>query len=139
MSHALRTVPIVSVDDANTAPVKDAKDHSRVTPAGRVVGFQTARLVEPAVAALARQGEPDERCKSCAGTYGTVPNGCLQTQMDFTKAVIENVPFLCRQADRKRMPCHAWFAARVHILKRCGPVERSVPWEFSPPDEPEAT
>jgi hypothetical protein len=108
-----------------------AADHSRVTPEGRALGFQTARLVEPAVQDLVRQGEPDERCKTCAGTYGTVPNGCLQTQSDFTKAVIEAVPFLCHQADRKGWPCHAWYAARVHLKGRTG----SVPWEFSPPDE----
>lgn len=110
------------------------KDHSRVTPEGRMLGFQTARLVEPAVQDLIRQGEPDERCKSCAGTYGTVPNGCAQTQADFIKATIEAVPFLCHQADRKGWPCHAWYAARVHLGERKG----SVPWEFSPPDEQEA-
>lgn len=118
--------------------MKEAKDHSRVTPEGRALGFQTARLVEPAVADLARQGEPDERCKSCAGSVGTVPNGCLQTQMDFLKAVAENVPFLCHQHDRKGWPCHAWFAARVAIRaadkQRGQPLTVSVPWEFSPPD-----
>lgn len=117
-----------------------AKDHSRVTPEGRALGFQTARLVEPAVAEMVRQGEPDERCKSCAGIYGTVPNGCLQTQGDFIKAVIEDVPFLCHQADRRGHPCHAWFAARVSIRaaeKRHGrpvPVTKA-PWAFSPEDE----
>ena len=47
--------------------MKEANDHSRVTPAGRLAGFQAARLIEPAVADLVRQGESDERCKSCAG------------------------------------------------------------------------
>lgn len=110
--------------------MKEAKDHTRVTPKGRLLGFQSARLVEPAVQQLVREGEPDERCKSCAGTYGTVPNGCLQTQMDFTKAVIEDVVFLCHSAERKGWPCHAWFAARVHMGERKG----SVPWEFSSSD-----
>ena len=118
--------------------MKEAKDHSRVTPEGRAAGFSTARLVEPAVADLVRQGERDERCKSCAGTLGTVPNGCLQTQLDFVKAVAENVPFLCHQADRKGWPCHAWYAARVAInqadKRRGTKLQVKVPYDFSPPD-----
>ncbi len=123
--------------------MKEAKDHSRVTPEGKAAGFQTARLVEPAIADLARQGEPDERCKSCAGTWGTVPNGCAQTQLDFIKAVAENVPFLCHQADRKGWPCHAWYAARVAITaadKRRGkPLTVRAPWDFSPADPKDDT
>ena len=111
--------------------MSECNDHSRVTPEGRTVGFQTARLTEPAVADLVDQGEPDERCKTCAGRYGTVPNGCLQTQGDFIKAVIEDVPFLCHQADRKGAICHAWYAARHASGGKTG----TVPWEFSPPDE----
>lgn len=117
-------------------------DHHRVTPEGRRAGFDMARMIEPAVQALAREGEPDERCKSCAGTYGTVPNGCLQTQLDFMKALVENVPFLCHQADKKGMPCHAWFAGRVALLraeKRHGKtLDVKAPWDFSPPDTEEA-
>ena len=119
--------------------MKEAPDHHRVTPEGRLAGFNTARIIEPAVANLARQGEADERCKSCAGTYGTVPNGCLQTQLDLIKAIAENVPFLCHQHGRKGMPCHAWFAARVAINKadkrRGTKLVVKVPYEFSPPDE----
>lgn len=111
--------------------MKQAKDHSRVTPEGRMLGFQTARMTEPAVAALVRQGEPDERCSSCAGTYGTVPNGCPQTQSDFIKATMEGVPFLCHQADRKSRFCHAWYAARVEAKGKVA----DCPWEFSRPDE----
>jgi hypothetical protein len=118
--------------------MKEATDHSRVTPEGRAAGFCTARLVEPAVADLVRQGEPDERCKSCAGTWGTVPNGCQQTQLDFIKAVAENVPFLCHQHNRKGWPCHAWYAARVAIRKadkhHGKSLQVQVPWDFSPPD-----
>ena len=118
--------------------VKEAKDHSRVTPEGRLAGFNTARLVEPAVRELERQGEADERCKSCAGSYGTVPNGCLQTNLDFIKAVAEKVPFLCHQADRKGMPCHAWYALRVAVRaaekRHSKPLAVTAPWEFSPPD-----
>lgn len=120
------------------------KDHKRVTPEGRAIGRQTADLADRAVARLATEGESDERCKSCAFTHGTVPNGCLQTQMDVMKAVVENVPFLCHQADRKGWPCHGWYAVRAVInvtekakgalLDQVGPC----PWDFSPPDEADA-
>lgn len=109
--------------------MKEAHDHHRVTPEGRIAGFENCRLIEPIVQKLAREGEPDDRCVSCAGRYGTVPNGCLQTQADFIKAVCEDVPFLCHV--KKGWPCHAWFAARVALR---GKTE-SVPWDFSPPDD----
>lgn len=102
------------------------------------MGAQLARLTEPWIKRLAAQGEADARCKSCAFTPGTVPNGCLQTQLDALKAVVENVPFLCHQHDRKGSPCHGWFAAQVGMRaaeKRKGPFQHAkVPWEFSPPD-----
>lgn len=122
--------------------MKEAKNRNRVSPEGRALGEQIARLTEPWVQRLAAQGEPDERCKSCAFRAGTVPNGCLQTQMDVLKAVIEHTPFLCHQHNRKGMPCHGWFAAQVAIRaneKTKGPMPvTTCPWEFSPPD-PEAT
>ncbi len=115
------------------------KDHSRVCPQGQALGAQLVRLTEPWVAALASQGEPDMRCKSCAFRAGTVPNGCLQTQMDALKAVVEDVPFLCHQHDRQGSICHGWFAAGVGIrateeVKGPMPVQ-AVVWEFSPPDD----
>ena len=119
--------------------MKEATDHKRVSPEGQAMGAQLARLTEPWIKRLAAQGEPDERCKSCAFTPGTVPNGCLQTQMDALKAVVEKVPFLCHQHGRKGMPCHGWFAAQVGMRvaeKKKGPAPVvACPWEFSPPDE----
>ncbi len=121
--------------------MKEAHDHKRVSPEGRALGEQLVRMTSPAIQALADQGEPDERCKSCAFRLGTVPNGCLQTQADAVKAVIENVPFLCHQADRDHMPCHGWFAARWAVRqaeKVRGPMPfTKCPWEFSPPDAAE--
>lgn len=118
------------------------KDHKRVTPEGRALGLQMSSLADRAVAMLAAQDEPDERCQSCAFTAGTVPNGCLQTQMDVMKAVVEGVPFGCHQADRKGWPCHGWYAvsaviketekAKGKLLDQVGPC----PWDFSPPDQP---
>lgn len=120
--------------------MSETRNRNRVTPEGKACGFQMVRLTEPAIAALAAEGEPDERCTSCAFRLGTVPNGCLQTQSDAMKAVIEGVPFLCHQHDRKEMPCHGWFAARVAIKRaekaRGTKLEVTCPWEFSPPDEP---
>lgn len=112
--------------------------HSRVTPEGRAIGEQLVKIVEPSIQRLAAEGEPDERCKSCAFRLGTVPNGCIQTQSDAMKAVVEDVPFLCHQADRKGWPCHGWFAARVAMKeaeKRRGTkLGLTCPWDFSPPD-----
>jgi hypothetical protein len=112
-------------------------DHHRVSPEGRKIGANMASLANKATALLALQGEPDERCKSCAFTAGTVPNGCLQTQMDVLKAVTERVPFMCHQPDRN--VCHGWYASVVAIkqsetVKGPFPVQ-TCPWEFSPPDE----
>lgn len=119
--------------------MKPADDHSRVTPEGKALGEQLVRLTEPAIARLELEGDRDERCKSCAFRLGTVPNGCLQTQMDAMKAVVEGVPFLCHQHDREGWPCHGWFAARAAILtaeRRSGQkLPITCPWEFSPPDE----
>lgn len=117
-------------------------DHSRVSPEGRAMGAQMVRMTEPWIAELARHGEPDERYKSCAFRAGTVPNGCIQTQMDVLKAVVERVPFLCHQHDRKRTPCHGWIASQLAIhqaeaIKGPMPIKKT-PWEFSPPDQPEA-
>lgn len=121
--------------------MKEAHDHKRVSPQGRALGAQLVRITEPAINALAAQGEPDERCRSCAFRAGTVPNGCAQTQADAIKAVIENVPFMCHQADRLHQCCHGWFAARWAIRqaeKVKGPMPFvTCPWEFSKPDSVE--
>ncbi len=110
------------------------KDHSRVSPRGRAMGAFWAAKVEPVIQHLAAQGEPDERCKSCAFRPGTVPNGCAQTMLDVTKAVLEQRPFAChvhRHPDGSRKLCAGWLASQWGAADR--PV---VPcdWEFSPPD-----
>jgi hypothetical protein len=113
-------------------------DHHRITPEGKSLGAQMVRLAEPWIHLLERTGQPDERCKTCAFLAETVPNGCLQTQMDVLKAVVEKVPFLCHQNDRKDRPCHGWLAAQVgirHTESRNGPMPtQKVGWDFSPPD-----
>jgi hypothetical protein len=115
--------------------MKEAYEHHRVTPEGREMGEQLVRLTEPAIKQLEAEGEPDERCKTCAFRAGTVPNGCPQTQMDAMKAGLEGVPFLCHSHTNGRgeyyAPCWGWFAMRVALKG----AEIKCPWEFSPPDD----
>lgn len=122
------------------------RDHHRVNPQGQALGKSSARLAE-----LGRQrlqalglvdlGLPtlrDEKCKSCAARAGTVPNGCLQTQLDFLKAATEGRPFLCHAPADGRI-CAGWAQARAQIAAT--PVPQAVAdllarHEYSPPDEP---
>lgn len=110
--------------------MKEAHDHHRVTPEGRAAGEQHAQLAEKAIARL--DGELDDRCKTCAFRAGTVPNGCLQTQLDALKCVVEKKPFMCHHD--LRMPCFGWYAVSV-ALKGKIPAGATVPWDMSPPDE----
>lgn len=111
--------------------MKEATDHHRVSPEGRAAGEQTAILADKCVAKLEAQGEPDERCKTCALRAGTVPNGCAQTQSDVMKCIVERKPFLCHQD--LRSPCYGWYAVTA-MTKGALPAGTTVPWEFSPPD-----
>jgi len=111
--------------------MKEAKDHCRITPEGLEMGKFIVRATEPCIEQLNQEGEPDERCKTCAFRLGTVPNGCLQTQLDALKAVLENVPFMCHQ--KKNNVCYGWYAARQAPAVK-GKIKK-VPWKFSPPEE----
>lgn len=124
--------------------MKEAKDHSRVSPEGKRMGAEMAKLADAENKALQAVDEPDERCKTCAFTAGTVPNGCLQTQMDALKAVVENVPFMCHahkdKAGNYDRICHGWFLVS-RIAKRYEKAKGELPkvdWDFSPPDEVKA-
>lgn len=120
--------------------MNEAHNHSRVTPEGLAIGAQLAKISDKGCQVLAAEGEPDDRCRSCAFVSGTVPNGCLQTQMDAMKATVEGVPFMCHQGDRRGLACHGWYGARVAVHRaeqaRGTPLPAtSCPWDFSPPDE----
>lgn len=115
-------------------------DPARVTPEGQKLGACMVRLTEPEVAKLVAQGEPDDRCKTCAFREGTIPNGCPQTQMDALKCVMEGVPFFCHTPRPNMggldMVCHGWYAATV-ALEEAESVGAQrlqnfkTPWPFS--------
>lgn len=98
------------------------KDHSRVSPQGRALGSSTARLAEMGRARLVALGLDDlkapglrdEMCKSCACRPGTVPNGCLQTQLDLLKAASDGVPFRCHAPMDGRI-CAGWASVRAQL------------------------
>lgn len=79
----------------------------------------------------------DEMCPSCACRPGTVPNGCLQTQLDFLKAVVQGDRFLCH-APMDGKACAGWIAARAEHASRPLPqqiTDLAAAWEYSPPDD----
>lgn len=98
------------------------------TTEGREAGAHLARMTEPAILELAAQGEPDERCKTCAFRAGTYPNGCPITVMDAIKCGLEGTPFWCHDKSRQPQPtCHGWFALRYALDGKT----TTVGWEFS--------
>lgn len=98
------------------------KDHARVSPQGRTMGRSTARIAELGRARLVALGLDavnapglrDEMCKSCACQPGSVPNGCLQTQLDLLKAAAEGRPFLCHAPKDGRI-CAGWAGVRAQL------------------------
>lgn len=81
-----------------------------ILPTGEMLG--TNRPTEQGwklgsiLADMADAGEPivrldfpacTPRCKSCAFTHGTVPNGCPETVLDATGCVVEGIPFMCHE------------------------------------------
>lgn len=122
-----------------------ADDHHRVSPAGRSLGRITAkaaelgrkRLAEQSLGDLGLPGLRDEMCASCACRAGTVPNGCLQTQLDLLKTVVDGQPFMCHAPKDGRI-CAGWAGVRTHHVARPLPDEVVAivnGWEYSPPDE----
>lgn len=112
--------------------MKEAHDHSRVTPEGQALGTQMARLFDIAVRRLAENARPDTRCKSCAFRPGTVPNGCAQTQLDTSKCAAEGIPFYCHQATGI---CHGWATVNAGLGDLLPSlVGHSCDYPLSPPD-----
>ncbi|MGL4576588.1 MAG: hypothetical protein ACRCV9_17510 [Burkholderiaceae bacterium] len=118
---------------------------SRVTPEGLAMGKSAARLAELGRARLVEMGLDsvkgprlrDEMCKTCACRLGTVPNGCLQTQMDFLKAAAEGKPFQCH-APLDGTLCAGWVRARAELVASPLPAPAMAliaKWDYSPPDD----
>lgn len=59
-------------------------------------------------------GLRDDMCKSCACQPGSVPNGCLQTQLDLLKSAAEGQPFLCHAPKDGRI-CAGWAGVRAQL------------------------
>jgi hypothetical protein len=112
--------------------VSDDKLHKNVpTPEGREAGVHLARMTEPAIQRLAAEGEPDERCSTCAFRAGTLPNGCPGTVMDAIKCGLEGEPFYCHDRRRAGQTCHGWFAMRYALDGKT----TKTGWPFSFSDE----
>ena len=118
--------------------------HSRVTPQGQAMGKSAARLadlglqrlIELGLADVKGPGLRDDMCKPCACRPGTVPNGCLQTQMDFLKAVAEGKPFQCH-APLNGQLCAGWVRARAELVVNPLPAAAMAliaKWDYSAPD-----
>lgn len=76
-------------------------------------------------------------CKTCACQPGSVPNGCLQTQMDFLKAAAEGEPFQCHSPLDGKL-CAGWARVRAELVANPLPapvLALLAKWEYSPPDE----
>ena len=121
--------------------------HHRITPQGQSMGKNATRLAALGFKrleadGLANLGLPmlrDEMCQSCACQPDTVPNGCLQTQMDLLKAATEGRPFLCHAPKDGRM-CAGWVRIRAEVVANPLPAEALAlldKWDYSPADEPE--
>lgn len=69
---------------------------NRPSEEGRALGKELARLCDGEAEKLRHAGLPvPERCKSCAFTEGTVPNGCASTALDATLSAINGIDFFC--------------------------------------------
>ena len=122
--------------------------NSRVTQQGQAMGALTAklanrglrRLESMGLAAVEGAGLRGQMCKTCACRPGSVPNGCLQTQLDFLKAAAEGEKFLCHSPMNGKL-CAGWAQVRAELV--ANPLPKRVialidKHEYSPPDEPEA-
>jgi len=121
-------------------------EHHRVSGDGKALGllsswmavFGRARLDAAGLSAANLPTVRDDMCASCACRPGTVPNGCLQTQLDLLKSVVEGKPFLCHAPKDGRM-CAGWAGVRAaHVARPLPPsvIAITEAWEYSPPDPP---
>ena len=114
----------------------------RVSAEGLALGKLSARLANQGAARLQALGLNEVQapmlrenmCKTCACRPGSVPNGCLQTQMDLLKAAHEGLPFRCHSPADGRI-CTGWLHVRAEIAQAPLPSEiirLLEQWEYSP-------
>lgn len=110
---------------------------NRPTELGYEMGARLAAMTDAEELKLRLQfPNHAERCKTCAFTAGTVPNGCENTLMDAIKCVVESIPFMCHQHfDENGAPTElcAGFAILQNTTISRDPktVALAAPWEFS--------
>lgn len=108
--------------------------------AARLAAIGLARLKAVGLDGCEAPALRDEMCKTCACREGSVPNGCLQTQLDFLKSVTEGKGFYCHSPRDGRV-CAGWIAARAEVVARPLPeaaLKLIEKWEYSPADSDEA-
>jgi len=105
--------------------------------AARMAELGRKRLAEMGLSAVQAPRLRAEMCKTCACQPGVVPNGCLQTQLDFLKSAHEGKPFLCHAPKDGRM-CAGWVRVRAELVANPLPPEAAellAKWDYSPPDD----
>lgn len=109
--------------------------------ATRLAALGQQRLQDLGLANVQAPALRSEMCKSCACLPGSVPNGCLQTQLDFLKSAAEGLPFRCHAPNDGRM-CAGWLQVRAELAANPLPPQAMAlleKWDYSPPDEGEKT
>lgn len=101
------------------------------TPEGRELGRMLAKLTDLAEPSVrARFPNHGKRCKSCAFTAGTFPNGCPETLIDALACLIRDEPFYCHQrfnADGTPVDlCAGWLIALEAATELPAPIKAVV-------------
>lgn len=103
------------------------------SPEGRALGEQIARFADAIEQRWRKElGWVPSRCSSCAFRKGTFPNGCLPTQADVTKCLLEDKAFFCHQLPKDGSPmrlCGGFMLLRHRASKV------PTPWAFSHEDD----
>lgn len=118
--------------------------HHRVSKEGMAMGERAVKLAKLGHEILKKYGLDKEEfpyirsemCPTCACVEGSVPNGCLQTQLDFLKSVVEGKKFLCHSPKDGKL-CAGWVRARAQVAANPMPedvVNFLSKWEYSPHD-----
>lgn len=109
--------------------------------ASRLAEIGRARLAEMGLGDVKGPGLRAEMCTTCACQPGSVPNGCLQTQLDLLKSAHEGMPFLCHSPNDGRI-CAGWVRVRAELVANPLPAHAVAlldKWDYSPPDEDQST